>query len=98
MGRGKTIQIFLPDGSAKGIKLAEITSAIEKAILIPRNNLQEATKSFTKTHIEFLEELTIRNATEANRFEFENNVSTKHYEIPESLKADLLDSFDTIKF
>ena len=44
MGRGKTIQIFLPDGSANGIKLAEITSAIEKAILIPRNNLQEATK------------------------------------------------------
>tara|TARA_B110000196_G_C20970405_1_gene578421 strand:- start:56 stop:886 length:831 start_codon:yes stop_codon:yes gene_type:complete len=154
MGRGKTIQIFLPDGSANGIKLAEITSAIEKAILIPRNNLQEATKrketaqegiyflfgvddekakplvyigqtkegikriknhdqnkdfwnyalliisktkSFTKTHIEFLEELTIRKATEANRFEFENNVSPKHYEIPESLEADLLDSFDTIK-
>tara|TARA_B110000091_G_C13462193_1_gene328585 strand:+ start:90 stop:263 length:174 start_codon:yes stop_codon:yes gene_type:complete len=44
MGRGKTIQIFLPDGSANGIKLAEITSAIEKAILIPRNNLHEATK------------------------------------------------------
>ncbi|MBC8265749.1 MAG: GIY-YIG nuclease family protein [Flavobacteriales bacterium] len=154
MGRGKTIQIFLPDGSANGIKLAEITSAIEKAILIPRNNLQEAvkrketaqegiyflfgtddkrakplvyigqtkegikriknhdqnkdfwnyailiiskTKSFTKTHIEFLEELTIRMAKESNRFEFENNVSPKHYEIPESLEADLLDSFDTIK-
>jgi hypothetical protein len=44
MGRGKTIQIFLPDGSANGIKIAEITSAIEKAILIPRNNLQEAVK------------------------------------------------------
>jgi hypothetical protein len=154
MGRGKTIQIFLPDGSANGIKIAEITSAIEKAILIPRNNLQEAvkrketsqegiyflfgtdderakplvyigqtkegikriknhdqnkdfwnyailiiskTKSFTKTHIEFLEELTIRMAKEANRFEFENNVSPKHYIIPESLEADLLDSFDTIK-
>ena len=55
------------------------------------------TKSFTKTHIEFLEELTIRKATEANRFEFENNVSPKYYEIPESLEADLLDSFDTIK-
>ena len=42
MGRGKTIQIFLPDGSPSGIKLAEITSSIEKAILIPRNKLQEA--------------------------------------------------------
>jgi len=44
MGRGKTIQIFLPDGSANGIKLAEITSAIEKAILIPRNSLQDTFK------------------------------------------------------
>lgn len=55
------------------------------------------TKSFTKTHIEFLEELDIRMAKEANRFEFENSVSPKHYKIPESLEADLLDSFDTIK-
>jgi len=154
MGRGKTIQIFLPDGSPNGIKLAEITSSIEKAILIPRNKLQEAshrdeskqvgiyflfgvdedkskplvyigetkkgisriknhgqnkdfwnyalliiskTKSFTKTHIEYLEDLTIRKAKEANRFEFENFVSPKTYDIPEHLEADLLDSFDTIK-
>jgi len=154
MGRGKTIQIFLPDGSPSGIKLAEITSSIEKAILIPRNKLTEAanreeskqvgvyflfgkdennskplvyigetkngisriknhgqnkdfwnyalliiskTKSFTKTHIEYLEDLTIRKAKEANRFEFENAVSPKTYNIPEHLEADLLDSFDTIK-
>ena len=154
MGRGKTIQIFLPDGSPSGIKLAEITSSIEKAILIPRNKLQDAanrdetkqvgiyflfgidenkskplvyigetkkgisrikshdqtkdfwnyalliiskTKSFTKTHIEYLEDLTIRMAKDANRFEFENSVSPKTYDIPEHLEADLLDSFDTIK-
>jgi hypothetical protein len=154
MGRGKTIQIFLPDGSPSGIKLAEITSSIEKAILIPRNKLKEAanreetkqvgiyflfgvnenkskplvyigetkkgisrikshdqnkdfwnyalliiskTKSFTKTHIEYLEDLTIRMAKEANRFEFENSVSPKTYNIPEHLEADLLDSYDTIK-
>ena len=42
MERGKTIQIFLPDGSPSGIKLAEITSSIEKAILIPRNKINEA--------------------------------------------------------
>ena len=28
MGRGKTIQIFLPDGSPNGIKLAEITQMV----------------------------------------------------------------------
>lgn len=154
MERGKTIQIFLPDGSPSGIKLAEITSSIEKAILIPRNKINEAsnrqetnqvglyflfgidenkskpivyigetkngigriknhgqnkefwnyalliiskTKSFTKTHIEYLEELTIRKAKEANRYEFENSVSPRTYDIPEHLEADLLDSFDTIK-
>jgi len=40
--RGKTIQIFLTDGSPSGIKVAEITSNIERAIVIPRNKLSEA--------------------------------------------------------
>lgn len=40
----KTIQIFLPDGSPRGIKVAEITSRIVKAILIPRNRLSDADK------------------------------------------------------
>ena len=35
--RGKTIQIFLTDGTPRGIKLAEITSNIEQAVFIPRN-------------------------------------------------------------
>ncbi|MED1743196.1 GIY-YIG nuclease family protein [Brevibacillus borstelensis] len=40
--KAKTIQIFLPDGSPRGIKIAEITSRIVKAIQIPRNRLVEA--------------------------------------------------------
>lgn len=40
--KAKTIQIFLPDGSPRGIKIAEITSRIVKAVLIPRNRLIEA--------------------------------------------------------
>lgn len=40
--KAKTIQIFLPDGSPRGIKIAEITSRIVKSILIPRNRLVEA--------------------------------------------------------
>ena len=39
MGRGKTIQIFLPDGSPIGIKLAEITSSIEKKMAFSKENL-----------------------------------------------------------
>lgn len=40
----KTIQIFLPDGSPRSIRIAEITSRIANVILIPRNKLEEAAK------------------------------------------------------
>lgn len=41
---GKTIQIYLPDGNPRSIKLAEITSRTVQAILIPRSALDEASK------------------------------------------------------
>jgi predicted GIY-YIG superfamily endonuclease len=40
MSIGKTIQIFLPDGNPRGIKIAEITSRTVQAILIPRAELK----------------------------------------------------------
>lgn len=152
--RGKTIQIFLTDGSPRGIKIAEITSNIELAIFIPRTKINEAnsrkevstpgiyflfgdsedavkptvyigqsrncidrikthdqkkdfwnyaiiitskTKSFTQTHIEYLEELAITKALEANRYKLENSTNPKKFNVPETLEADLLDNFDTIK-
>lgn len=152
--RGKTIQVFLTDGSPRGIKLAEITSNIELAIFIPRTKINEAstrkevsnagvyflfgegddtakplvyvgqsrncierikthdqkkdfwnyaiiitskTKNFTQTHIEYLEELAISKANEANRYKIENSVNPKKFDVPETLEADLLDNFDTIK-
>lgn len=39
---GKTIQIFLPFGSPRGIKIAEITNRTVQAIYIPRNELERA--------------------------------------------------------
>ena len=42
MARGKTIQIYLPDGNPKGVKVCEIPSLISKAVLIPRNMINEA--------------------------------------------------------
>lgn len=152
--RGKTIQVFLTDGTPRGIKLAEITSNIEQAIFIPRNKINEAssrkevsrpgiyflfgesddsakpiayigqsrnslnrikthdqkkdfwnyavlivskTGSFTQTHIEYLEQLAISKAIDANRYNLENSVSPKQFKVPETLEADLLDNFDTIK-
>lgn len=40
--RAKTIQIFLPTGEPRGIRMAELTTRIVQAYLIPRSELHEA--------------------------------------------------------
>lgn len=40
MAHPQTIQIFLPDGNPRGIKIAEITNRTIKAILFPRNQFE----------------------------------------------------------
>jgi len=42
VNKGRTIQIFLPFGSPRGIKIAEITNRTVQAIYIPRNELNKA--------------------------------------------------------
>ncbi len=42
--KGKTIQIFLPDGNPRGIKIADITSRTVQTLLIPRSSLDEVAK------------------------------------------------------
>jgi hypothetical protein len=42
MNLGKTIQIFLPDGNPRSVKIAEITSRTVQAVLIPRSKLEYA--------------------------------------------------------
>jgi len=44
MNKPQTIQIFLPDGSPIGIREAELTNRLVKAILFPRNKIQEVSK------------------------------------------------------
>lgn len=41
MSRGKTIQIYLPDGNPKSVKIAEIPTSIVKAIFIPRSKIND---------------------------------------------------------
>ena len=41
---GKTIQIYLPNGNPRSLKIAEITSRTVLAILVPRSQLDEAAK------------------------------------------------------
>ncbi len=151
--RAKTIQIFLPDGSPRGIKIAEITSRIVKAIMIPRNRLQDAgnrediktvgiyflfgqnedeakptvyigeaedvyhrlkqhnkekdwwdtavavvtsNNTFTKSHIKYLEWFCFDQCRQINRYHIQQTVPTKSY-IPETVLADLMDIYDTMK-
>lgn len=44
MQLGKTIQIYLPDGNPRGMKIAEITSRTIQAVLVPRVRLADAIK------------------------------------------------------
>lgn len=154
MNRPQTIQIFLPDGSPRSVKIAEITNRIVQAIFIPRNKLEfigernevrnvglyflfgESTESikplvyigeaedcynrlkqhnrekefwnyavaitskissFTKSHVKFLEYYAVKSSTEVNRFKLENSTIPSKPFITESMEADLLDSFETIK-
>jgi len=154
MQRPQTIQIFLPDGSPRSIKIAELTNRVVKAILIPRNQLENVAKrkevsnvglyflfgesnenakpmvyigeaedclvrlkqhnrekefwthavvfvsrigTFTKAHAKYLEYLGVKVAQEVNRYKLENATIPRLPHITESMEADLLDSFDTIK-
>ncbi len=40
LNRPQTIQIFLPDGNPRGVRIAEITNRTVKAILFPRNQFK----------------------------------------------------------
>lgn len=39
--RPQTIQVFLPSGDARGIRVAEVTTRIVQAIEVPRNMLSD---------------------------------------------------------
>jgi hypothetical protein len=154
MNKPQTIQLFLPDGNPRSVKIAEITNRLVQAVLIPRSKLgfmasrSEAnnvglyflfgdssetlrpqtylgeaeecfvrlnehhkdpkkdfwkhavvfiSKTFTKTHVKYLEQLAIRSAIESNRFETMNKVQPKQPFVTESMEADLLDNFETIR-
>ena len=150
----QTIQIFLPDGSPRSIKIAEITNRTISAVFIPRNKLNQAnhrneiqnvgtyflfgkneehslqqvyigesedclkrlrdhnrnkdfwthavvmvskTGALTKTHVKYLEHLAVKKAQESIRFYTENDKIPTAPFVTESMKADLLDSFETIQ-
>lgn len=151
--RPQTIQIFLPDGNPRGVRIAEITNRTVKAILFPRNQFEyvltrreisnvglyfllgenttgkpmvyigeaedcavrlaqhqrnkdfwnygivivSKINAFTKTHVKYLEHLSVKTAQEINRWVLDNAVNSNIPFVTESMEADLLDSFETAK-
>ena len=49
--QAKTLQIFLPTGEPRGIRIAEIPTRIVQAVLIPRSELTEAKKRKELDHV-----------------------------------------------
>lgn len=151
--RPQTLQIFLPDGNPRGVRIAEITNRTVKAILFPRNQFDyiltrnelsnvgfyflfgeseigkplvyigeaedcavrlsqhqrnkdfwnyaiviiSKINAFTKTHVKFLEHISIKKAQEVGRWQLENGVNTNLPFVTESMEADMLDCFETTK-
>jgi len=54
------------------------------------------TKYFTKTHVEFLESYCHEEALKAGRYKLEQTMPTRPF-VSESMEADLLENYDTIK-
>ena len=127
MNRPQTIQIFLPDGSPRSVKIAEITNRVVKSILVPRNKLEyisswdelrnvgiyflfgeSADKAKPIVYIGEAEDCLDRLKQHNRSKEFWNyavvmvskinnaTIPGKPF-VTESMEADLLDSFDTIK-
>lgn len=55
------------------------------------------TNSFTKSHIKYLEYLSIKHAVDINRYETDNQIIPTKPFVTESMEADLLDNYDTLK-
>lgn len=151
---GKTIQIFLPDGNPRGVKIADITSRTVRVVLVPRAKLDMAAKRpelsnvgvyfligeqddgrieqvyvgeaedcltrlrqqnkskdfwrvalvivsktqyFTKTHVKYLEWYCHQAVERAGRYRLENTTVPQRPFVSESVDADLMDNFETMR-
>lgn len=59
--------------------------------------ISSKSNAFTKSHVKYLEYLCIKNTLEVGRFEIENQTSPAKPYVTESMEADLLDNYETIK-
>ncbi len=59
--------------------------------------ISSKTSTFTKSHVKYLEYLCIKNANEIGRYDTDNQSTPAKPYITESMEADLLDNYETIK-
>lgn len=59
--------------------------------------ISSKSNTFTKSHVKYLEYLCIKNAIEIGRYDTENQTSPAKPYVTESMEADLLDNYETIK-
>lgn len=59
--------------------------------------ISSKTNSFTKSHVKFLEYLCINTANKIGRYDTDNQATPSRPYITESMEADLLDNYETIK-
>lgn len=59
--------------------------------------ISSKSNTFTKSHVKYLEYLCIKNANEIGRYDTDNQATPAKPYITESMEADLLDNFETIK-
>lgn len=59
--------------------------------------ISSKTNTFTKSHVKYLEYLCIKNANEIGRYDTDNQSAPAKPFITESMEADLLDNYETIK-
>lgn len=149
----RTIQIFLPDGNPRGVRIAEITSRTVKVLQVPRAHLDAAcgrqelsnvgvyflvgetpaglpqvyvgeaedcavrlrqhnkakdwwtsalvcvskTQDFTKAHVKYLEWFCHQEIQSVGRYRAENGTVPTKSHVSESVVADLMDHFETMK-
>jgi hypothetical protein len=59
--------------------------------------LSSKSNTFTKSHVKYLEYLCIKNANEIGRYDTDNQATPAKPYITESMEADLLDNYETVK-
>ena len=106
--RNVGIYFLFAEGTSGSLPLLYVGEAEDCATRLKQHNKQKdwwtvaivcisKTAEFTKSHVKFLEWHCHQQAGEAGRFKLENSSTPTKSHVSESMEADLMDHFDTIR-